>query len=209
MKKLSLAISAMLLLSLSTMSHAAVITFDDLIVGETTYDFDADLDGQADVTFSTDDVLGFNTVGPGENQQFVDEPALEGTTELASDLRVDFLAGVEGTLSFGFAVSAGDDVMNAITFSVFDMMNNLLGSIMVDAILGNSDFPENLVSLAFDGMGAYATFDFDNSQASRYIIDNFEGEFGTSERPPINASAPFTMSLVGLALVGLMMNRRK
>lgn len=210
MKKLSLALSTILLLSISSMGHATVITFDDLIVGETSYDFDADLDGQIDVTFSTDDVFGFNTVGPGENQQFVDEPALEGTTELAPDLRVDFLAGVEGTLSFGFAVSSGSDVMNAITFSVFDMMNNLINSVTVDALLGSSDFPENIVSLTFDGVGAYATFDFDNSFASRYIIDNFEGDFGTSERPPIvDASAPFTMSLVGLALVGLMTRRRK
>jgi len=35
------------------------------------------------------------------NQQFIDEPGLEGTSDLDPDLRADFLNGATGSLAFG------------------------------------------------------------------------------------------------------------
>lgn len=177
-----------------------VITFDDAIVGATEYNFDADGDGADDVRFSTNDPLGFNTAGPGANQIFIDEPGLEGTTSLNPDLRVDFLVGAEGSISFGFAISQQADQADAVTFSVFDAGNVLLGSANGNAVRGASTFPEGLVNLAFAGVAAYGTFNFD-TPASRYIIDNFTGEFGTVDRG-VPEPAIWAQLILGFGIVG-------
>ena len=204
MKKMLAALSAATLAGSLAASPAAatIITFDDAISGATTFNFDADNDGLDDVTFSTTDPAGFNTAGPGPNQQFINEPGLEGTTLLNPDLRVDFLVGAEGSLKFGFAINQGDDLAGAIVFSVFDAGNNLLASATGDAVKGTSSFPEGLLTVTFAGTAAYATFDFNNSIAGqRYIIDNFEGAFGTTENP-VPEPAIWLQLILGFGVAG-------
>ncbi len=168
---------------------AAVITFDDAISGEIAYSFDGDGDGVDDVIFSTTDPDGFNTVGPGPNQSYIDEPGLEGTTRISPDLRVDFLVGAVGTLQFGFALNTPREFIDGVTFDVFDGSDTLLASANLLAAfttpdgINPSSFPEGLLSVSFAGTAAYATFDFSSFTASRYIIDNFEGTFGSTEIP--------------------------
>lgn len=199
-------------------AQAALLTFDDAISGETTYNFDGDGDLVDDVIFSTTDPAGFNTVGPGPNQLYIDEPGLEGTTSLAPDLRVDFLNGAVTNLSFGFAMSFPLPLpLNVgVTFSVFDSSDVLLGSITqaADYTLPNgidqSSFPEALVSLDFLGIASYALFDFSGS-STRYIVDNFEGIFGSSEDiTPSLIPVPAAIWLFGTALLGLLgFNKRR
>ena len=50
-----------------SLSHGAVITFDTLVSGATSFAYDGDGDSITDVLFSTTDLSGFNTVGPGIN----------------------------------------------------------------------------------------------------------------------------------------------
>ena len=55
-----------------------------MVIGETSHAFDGDGGNVDDVVFSTTDPLGFNTSGPGVNQQFIDESGLEaGVAPLA------------------------------------------------------------------------------------------------------------------------------
>ena len=197
---------------LATPVTAAVITFDELVAGATSFGYDGDGDGVNDVVFSTTDPLGFNTVGPGPNMSYINEPGIEGTSLLSPDLRVDFLVGALNAVSFGFAVNTGAPLTNAVTFSLFDAADNLLASVTADAdfTLPNgvdpSSFPEALVPLAFAGTAAYGTFDFDTT-ANRYIIDNFEGTFGTTEVPTI--PEPSTLLLLGAGLARVFVRRRR
>ena len=68
-----------------------------MVIGETSHAFDGDGGNVDNVVFSTTDPLGFNTSGPGVNQQFIDESGLEGTSDLDPDLRADFLNGAMGS----------------------------------------------------------------------------------------------------------------
>ena len=193
-----------LLLAAPHPTSAAVITFDTAVTGATSFGFDGDGDGIEDVIFSTSDPFGFNTIGPGVNMSFIDEPGLEGTTELSPDLVVDFLVGATGQISFGFAVSAVVDMVpDALTFSLFDVGDNLLASIAADAArtatpAGLSSFPEAFVTLPFAGTAAYGQFDFDDALAGRYILDNFAGDFGTTQVPE-----PSLLALLGVGLLQL------
>ena len=198
------------------LASAAIITFDDIITGETSYGFDGDADGIDDVIFSTSDPSGFNVVGPGPNQNFIEEPGLEGTSEIDPDLRVDFAFGAENSITFGFALNSNSesDAFFA-SFSLFDADDNLLGSSTVAGAFGTSpigagqtSFPEGQVSVTFSGTAAYGLFDF-TSEFGRYIIDNFDGTFGSTEiEPPIEPPTPSvpepgTLMLLGLGLIGL------
>lgn len=189
-------------------AQAALLTFDDAISGSTSYAFDGDGDGIDDVVFSTLDPLGFNTVGPGLNQAYIDEPGLEGTTLLPIDLRVDFLAGAQSSLSFGYAVSTFGDVNNALLFSIYDASDNLLTSVLSDASQGASNFPEAFVNATFSGTAAYATFAFNPGDASRYIIDNFGGTFGNTETV-VPEPATWALMIAGFGLAGGALRRAR
>jgi hypothetical protein len=200
-----LALAALLGLTASP-AQATLITFDDAIYGSTHYSFDADLDGKPDAVFSTSDPSGFRTAGPGPNMSYIQEPGLEGTTYISPDLRVDFNVGAQHSLGFGFAMNAyTTDPDLSMLFSIFDDTNNLLASTTVMAdytgtLFGHSSFPEALVSLPFSGTAQYATFDFNSAYASRYIIDNFNGTFGT--RDIVEPSSALIL-LTGVLLIGL------
>jgi len=192
-------------------SHAAIVTFDALISGETSFGYDGDGDTINDVIFSTTDPSGFNTNGPGANMSYINEPGLEGTALFTPDLRVDFLNGSVNNLGFGFAAMNG----GAVAFSIFDSGDNLLNSIVQLANytlpngLNPSSFPEALVSLNFSGIAAYALFDFESGMG-RYIIDDFSGTFGSTEDiTPGEVPIPAAALLFGPALLGFMGLRRK
>ncbi len=174
-----------------------IITFDEAINGLESFSFDANNDGLSDVIFSTVDPFGFNTVGPGPNMSYIEEPGLEGTTLLGEDLRVDFLGGAVGNLEFGFALNTFEE-NHGVTFSVFDKNDNLLNTGFKQAFFtttpeGVSSFPEAVMSLNFPGVAAYGIFDFDGSleetemSPNRYIIDNFTGTFNAAD---VNIAAP-------------------
>ncbi len=185
-------------------AQSALITFDDLVTGATSYAYDGDADGIPDAVFSTTDPAGFNTVGPGPNQNYIREPGLEGTSLLNPDLRIDFVFGATGSLGFGFALnSVVADAAYFASMSVYDEFDNLLGSDTVAGIFtptpsGLSSFPEGLVGVSFAGRAAYALLNFE-SQFGRYIIDDFSGTFGSTEVPE-----PWSIALVlaGLAAAG-------
>jgi hypothetical protein len=191
-------------------AQAALITFDDAIGGVTSYGFDGDGDLIDDVIFSTSDPFGFNTTGPGPDQLFIEEPGLEGTAELDPDLRVDFLHGAVDFIAFGFATAGFSS--SSGSFELFDSLDNSLGSARileeVFDIGGDrfSGFPEGEINLSFGGVAAYGLFDF-SQEHGRYIIDNFEGTYGSTE-PTNPVPEPVTVVLFGIGVAGLMLQRR-
>jgi hypothetical protein len=200
-----------ILAAVTVTSQAALLTFDDAISGATSYSFDGDGDSIDDVIFTTADPYGFNTTGPGLNMTYINEPGLEGTSLLPEDLRVDFLVGAEDSLAFGFALDTFREDETA-TFNVYDASDNLLASSTVIGQytatgMGQSNFPEGYISVTFAGTAAYATFDF-TSFYGRYIIDNFEGTFGTTEVNPIPAPGAMILAGMGSMLVGWLRRRQ-
>jgi hypothetical protein len=194
------------LLFLALPASAAVITFDQVVVGQTSFGFDGDADGITDVIFSTTDPAGFNATGPGLNQVFIDEPGLEGTSLLNPDLRVDFRNGAIEAIAVGFALNSFSENPTTFTaFSLFDANGGLLASTQQAGLLGNSTFPEGRIQLAFSGIAAYGLFNF-SSDSGRYIIDNFEGTFGSTEAVP----EPLTLLGMGTALgLGTLLRRTR
>lgn len=210
---------AVSVLALALPAHAATITFDDLVTGATSYAWDADADLIDDVVFSTADPGGFNTVGPGTLQTYIDEPGLEGTALLDPDLRVDFVFGALNSLSFGFALDSGSESSSWFThFQVFDSANNVLADSTVTGLytdydpitpgFQSSSFPEGVVSVTFAGTASYALFDF-TSEYGRYIIDDFQGTYGSTEVPTVPVPGAAWLGLGLLALLGVVRSRRR
>jgi hypothetical protein len=193
--------------------NAALITFDDVVIGATSYQYDGDGDGINDVIFSTSDATGFGTAGGGNNTAYINIPGIEGTTLLDVDLRVDFLNGAVDQLSFGFALFDNENEDCWASFDVFDSSDNLLSSNTMYGLysdMGNgtySSFPEGLMETSFAGIASYALFDFNTSfiGCDRYIIDDFSGTFGSTEVNPM--PEPATMLLFGTGLAGFIGSR--
>ena len=198
------------LLALMARGNVAVITFDEVVEGETSYGYDGDADDIDDVIFSTLDPAGFNTAGPGPYMNFINEPGIEGTTFLETDLRVDFLFGASASIAFGFAMSTSQEIYG-ITFELYDHADSLIASTFQVATLTNvvvnSDYPEAVLHLEFAGVAAYGLFKFDEPPG-RYIIDNLQGNFGSrpDEQGAIVTSfahAPDGFIIEWIPLVGL------
>jgi hypothetical protein len=118
---------------------------------------------------------------------------------LNPDLRVDFLVGAKDFLKFGFALNSGSEGPGTFaSFQVFDSSNNLLASSNVPGLYSPSSFPEGLINVNFLGTASYALFNF--SSFGRYIIDNFEGTYGTTEVE----SVPEPASTLGILALGVL-----
>lgn len=188
---------------------AALITFDDLVSGQTSSSFDGDGDGINDVTFSTTDPSGFNTTGPGLNQLFINEPGLDGTSLLDPDLRVEFLYGATDSLSFGFAVNSSFESSTSFaTFNLFDSDGNSLAETNKLGVLGTSSYPEGQIQVNFSGVAAYGTFNL-GSEFGRYIIDNFQGTFGSKEVVDVPEPATILGSGIALGFGALFVKRKR
>ena len=202
---------AMFFLFFMGSTHSALLTFDDAIAGETTYAFDGDADGLDDVMFWTSDPSGFNTVGPGTYMSYIQQPGLEGTSLLNPDLRVDFLVGASDFISFAFALDeyGATTADSFASFELYDTNDALLGSAFEFGDYTKPDgttisnFPEGLVNVAFAGTASYGLFDFSNSEIAgdRYIIDNFEGIFGSTEIPEPSNIFLLAFGILAAALV--------
>jgi hypothetical protein len=174
--RVRLCVVILFLLSVRVRAETQTLTFDDLIQGQTAYNFDGNKDGKADMTFLTTDPYGFNTAGPGRNMTYIQEPGLEGTSLLPEDLRVNFLTGATGNINFGFALDSYTQNHTA-TFRVYNAKGDLLGSQTETGHYtatpqGRSNYPEGRISMDFAGTATRATFDF-TSDYGRYIVDNF------------------------------------
>jgi hypothetical protein len=117
---------------------------------------------------------------------------------LNPDLRVDFFLGATDFLNFGFALNSFSEGPGTFaSFQVFDSSNNLLASSTVPGLYSPSSSPEGLINVSFLGTASYALFNF-SSDAGRYIIDDFEGTYGTTEV----TSVPEPSSVLGLLAIG-------
>lgn len=192
------------LLILATGARAAPITFGDLVTGVPAYGFDGDGDSFAEVLFTMVDGSGFVSTSFGSNQMYVDEPGLGGISLSGPEFRIDFPTGVRETLRFGFAVTSSRQD-NTASLLVYDASNALLASTTVTGLYtyspGRSGYPEGFVSLPFTGTASYATLDF-TPAGDNFVIDNFEGMYGTSENKGIPVPGALLLGSLGTALIG-------
>lgn len=196
MKTSVISIGTACLLAFTASGNIAEITFDEVVDGAVSYAYDGDGDDIDDVLFSTTDPTGFNTAGPGQYMNFINEPGIEGTTTLETDLRADFIFGATSNISFGFALSTTQEIYG-VSFELYNTSDNLIASTFQKATYTNlttsSDFPEAILSLDFEGTAAYCLFKFDEFPP-RYIIDNFIGNFGSRPDEQGAVVTDFTMA---------------
>lgn len=193
MKKLTLAA----LFFFSVNAFAVNITFDGIANGVSTFSYDADSDGTADAVFTKFDGGVWNFGGPTQSN-YVTRPGLTAFSSDGDEIRVDFSNGAKTSVGFSFArndacVGRSVGYTNAAESAqlrVYDSTNTLLGTATVIPectlnVLGS--FIEGQVTVTFTGTASYAVVDFQGSTA--YILDNFNGTFGSSEIAPA-APAP-------------------
>jgi hypothetical protein len=205
-----LGVSAAALLLCNT-AAGAIVTFDDFVQGEDSLGFDADADGITDVIFSTPFEGGFNAQGPGPNQSYVNEPGLAAMASLfyPDDLRVNFLYGATNSIGFGFALNSS--TVSDAYFAELRLFNSAGTEIAYASVPGaytpmpipggRSHFPEGRVVVNFSDVASYGLFNF-GAEFNQYIIDNFEGSFGSTERVP-EVPEPATSVLMGLGVAAI------
>lgn len=188
---------------------AQQIDFESLVGGESLFGIDVNADGRTDVRFSTTADGGFNVGGPNpEEQVFASGLVMETSSMSDPDIRVDFLGGATDSIQLGFALLADvDDPGQGLQLEVFDQLGERLASdfqtgelLSINSPSGLSGFPENLISVSFDGVASYALIDA-TASGSRFVIDDFTGTF-------LPAAIPEPSGVLGFALLGLLFRRR-
>ena len=190
-----------LLVSLACVPALAVnVTFDGMTPGVSSFSYDADSDSQPDAVFTSQaGTFGFS--GPGPNQLYINEPGLVASTVAGPEIRVDFPNGASGSVGFSFAMSspclAVGPVNAGLTgaIQVYDSADNLLGTAQAEAVCTStpsppSSFVEAQVTASFSGVASYALVDFGHTATNAYILDNFNGTFGSTENPSGPPPAP-------------------
>lgn len=196
----ALAAAALLCLAGAATAQEVTLNFNDALTGRIFYAFDGDANGTPDVVLSTGDAGGFNTAGPGPNMVFIREPGIEGTALRAEDLRINFLRGATGSISFSYALSTFEPVFG-VTASLYDVNNQLMAS--KTDLAGfhtsgdvTSTFVENRVTVDFAGTAAYAKLNFGvNADGSGGVSG---GGVGGGSGPVISDLPP----VAALTLVG-------
>ena len=193
---------------MTQLAGAATVTFDDFPGGQPSFTYDADGDGVVDVTWTAINGQNLEQTGPGQNQLYIQEPGLEGVVDPTdAEIRVDFTFGAVNSIGYSFALLYFCDGIGSVdaglvgSISVYDSADTLLGTATAEATCtdtsvlglpyggGYSTFVEAEVSTAFNGTASYALIDFPQSvldaTATNFIIDNFEGTYGSGERAPL------------------------
>jgi hypothetical protein len=194
MKKL-ISFVSLSILSLSAM--AVNISFDGVANGVTTFSYDADSDSNPDAVFTKIGSGAWSFGGPTASQ-FVSTPGLTAGSASGDDLRVDFPNGAKTIVGFAFARSDPCSA-RAVGYSnsseeaelrIYDSAGLLLGSSSVTptcTLNTSGSFVEGEVTVSFVGTASYAVVDFKGSEA--YILDNFNGTFGSVEIAAAAAAA--------------------
>ena len=215
---------------MTQLAGAATVTFDDFSGGQPSFTYDADEDGVVDATWTAINGQNLDPVGPGPNQLYIQEPGLEGLVDgTDAEIRVDFSFGAVNSIGYSFALQYGCNGIGSVdaglvgSISVYDSADTLLSTATAEATCtdtsglgdvgpGYSTFVEAEVSTAFNGTASYALIDFPQSvwdaTATNFIIDNFEGTYGSVERtPPVPTLPPAAFWILG-GLAGLLGLRR-
>jgi hypothetical protein len=186
MKKL-ISFVSLSILSLSAM--AVNISFDGVANGVTTFSYDADSDSNPDAVFTKIGSGPWSFGGPTASQ-FVSQPGLVAGSASGDDLRVDFPNGAKTTVGFAFARSDScsgravgySNSSEEAELRLYDSGGLLLGSSSVTptcTLNTSGSYVEGEVTVSFVGTASYAVVDFKGSTA--YILDNFNGTFGSVE----------------------------
>ena len=172
-------------------SSAATVTFGDLTAGSKTYSADVDGDGMDDVIFSTTHQSGFEA-GYASSPTLIEGSGLKAASTSQDDLEVRFNHGLKEYLQFDFAVTTYDDKVGGyVYFWVYDAEGWPIGNSHKVMAQPTGDFArhEATVSVDVDRTAASATFNFVTMGGGNwYVIDNFEGTFGSGESPLTDAS---------------------
>ena len=209
LKRAALLLASVLVLLSNQNASAQTIDFESLSDGQSLFGIDINADGRTDVQFSTTAAGGFNTIGPNPDEQvFASGLVLETSSISDPDIRVDFFGGATDSIQMGFVIGGFiDDPGQGLQVDVFDRSGERLASefqpgqlLSVSSVSGLSQFPEDLISVSFDGVASYALLDA-TALGTRFVIDDFSGTF-------LPAAIPEPSGGIGLVLLGLLMRRR-
>jgi len=201
MERFAMVAGCMLILAAS--ADGVPITFDDLIAGAVVYGFDDNSDGRDEAVFAMADGSGLTPIRFGSPQTYVDGPGLGATSLLGPDLRVDFPQGAREALRVGLALDSSLPDSTAL-LQVYNASDGLLASTALTGLSGRtldrSGQPGGLLSLSFAGIASYALLDV-TPPGETFVIDNFEGMYGTEENKGIPAPGALLLASLGIVLL--------
>ncbi len=209
LKRFMPSVAATLVLLTTHSASAQTIDFESLVDGAALFGIDVNADGRTDVRFSTAADGGFNTSGPNPDDQVYATGSVLETSSLSDpDIRVDFLGGATGSIRMGFVIGGFiDDPGQGLQVEVFDQLGERLASafqpgelLTIGNASGFSGFPENFISVSFDGVASYALLDA-TASGTRFVIDDFSGTFAP-------AAVPEPQGALGLLVTALLWRRR-